>query len=341
MSLETLTSLQFSSPLFLFLFVPVVYVLFFGSRLPVGRKRPEGVIDVSALGDIEGIGGGRAFFANAVKSLLLFAICSLTIFLWAGPSLNRGGDVIFSERVDPLKTYVVVFDVSGSMGTVFEGTTISKFDIARDALVSFLETQSNVQVGIIFFYNETFQYRRPTTRDMDALLQNLNLLSLDQITPKDGSPFGRGQFSYLGGGTDIPKALRLTREVLETIPLSSTSSRAVILITDLEDQEAELLVAVEELVDRNTRIFVLSVGRGLSIEEKLNALPLVEVFAITSDGNLDDAFRRISSIENEEVVVRSRILQRSDARREFAFALAVISVVFVLTSEIFLRRVRR
>ncbi|MCH7605449.1 VWA domain-containing protein [Patescibacteria group bacterium] len=270
-----------------------------------------------------------------------------TVFLFAEPSIDIGNDALFSEKVEIRRTIVVVFDISLSMdssiGTNSSSNTNPKrrFDVARDSLIIFLEEQENIRVGIILFSSVAFQYRRPTS-DIDSLIIDVSRLAI-QRSAEGG--LGRNQMVGLANQTETAQALTLAQGVLEDLPLANKRSRAVILITDLNDSTDEISNAIKELTHSDIRVFVLSIkNRTANLaprEQALDTLPNVYVYAVSSPEDLGQVYSEISRIEKEELVVRELISARQNIVAEIAFALFIVSVVFALSAEIFFRTVRK
>lgn len=340
---EAFRSLRFASPLFLLLFAPLLYLLFFGFQVPFKKRSGDrGGIAVSALQDTNTIGTRIAQGARFTRIVFLFSMIVGMVFLVAEPSIDIGNDASFSEKVVVRRTMVVVFDISLSMDERL-GTNYNerKFDVARDSLVVFLGEQKNIQVGIILFSAVAFQYRRPTS-DIDSLITDVSRLTIRRSV--EGG-LGRDQLVGLVHLTETAQALALAQDVLEDLPFTNKRSRAVILITDLKDSTDEIRNAIKELTRSDIRVFVLSIKNrtaNLAPEEQgLNALPNVHVYAVGSPEDLEQVYGEISQIEKEEIVVRELVSTRQNIAPEITLALFILSVTFALSAEIFFRKVRK
>lgn len=340
---EAFRSLRFASPLFLLLFVPLLYLLFFGFQLPMKRRsgKHRGIA-VSALQDTNTIGIRIARVARFTRIALLFSMIVGTVFLFAEPSIDIGNDAPLSEKVEIRRTLLVVFDISLSMdSTIGKNGNMKRFDVARDSLTVFLEEQENIRVGIILFSTEAFQYRRPTS-DIDSLITDVSRLAIRRSA--EGG-LGRNQMLGLVHQTETAQALALAQGVLEDLPLTNKRSRAVILITDLLDSADEIGDAIKELTRFDIRVFILSIkNRTVNLtpkEQGFNTLPNVYVYAVGSREDIEQVYDEISRIEKEEVLVRELVSTRQSIVLEIALALFIVSVMFALSMEIFFRKVRK
>lgn len=348
-----LPSIEFTSPFFLILFLGIFYVLIFRARIFRGRfKNNARGFKTSAFHENSKIGFKRAFSARITRFSLIFFMVTMVAVLISGPILTtKKSEGDGSEKVQNLRTVEIVFDISGSMGTGhLAGEKLTRFDAARNTLIDFLQSQNDLRVGIIFYSSVPFEYRVPTG-NLEVLIEDLQQLSLStSYTNKSVNQ----QFKTLSRGTETAAALLFARDVVGSLSIENTKSRAVILITDLLDDEDQVVAAARELVESDIHIFVLSItadgGYGNSnkndktksskIATALQSIPGVDVFSIGSDEDLAFAYDRILEIERERTIFLEPTVNKTSIVKEISLLIFIGSVLGIILTEVFAQRVR-
>lgn len=139
---------------------------------------------------------------------------------------------------------VVALDVSDSMlvEDVEADGRLSRLERAKREIADLLRRVEGDRIGLVAFAGTAF-VECPLTLDYSAAELFLEALDTDLIPVK---------------GTSLGDAIRTSLEAFEG---ASTSSQAVILITDGEDHTGEALAAAAEAKLAGVRIFTIGIGR--------------------------------------------------------------------------------
>ena len=189
-------------------------------------------------GAAQGIARGSLFGAG-LFFLLLAA---------AGPQCGERTELVKRSGID----LVIALDASNSM--LARDVKPSRLDRARLEVTALLDRLKGDRVGLVVFAGDAF-VQCPLTTDYAAA--RLFLRAVD--------PAGMPQ-----QGTAIAAALWEARRVLDGGGRGS-AAKAVLLITDGEDQEGEALKAASELGEAGIRIYAVAVG-----SETGEPIPLVD-----------------------------------------------------------------
>jgi len=138
---------------------------------------------------------------------------------------------------------VVALDLSDSMlvEDAEAGGGLSRLERARREIVDLLRLMEGDRIGLVAFAGTAF-VECPLTLDYGAAEIFLSALDTDLIPVK---------------GTDLGAAIRTSLEAFEG---SKHASKAIILITDGEDQQDESLAAAEAAKEAGVRIFTIGIG---------------------------------------------------------------------------------
>lgn len=178
-----------------------------------------------------------------VRILVLF--CNVSTFLsmlalliaMSGPVYTSRRDVIFSRGADIL----FVLDTSPSMAAL-AGNRISRFDMAREMIVDFIDNRKGDPVGLVIFGTDAILVSPPTL-DYSTLKERLMDIRLMELG--DGTAVG------MGLGT---ASLHL-RE-------TGGDGKAVILLTDGSNNSGEVHPETAALLlkELGIRLYVVSLG---------------------------------------------------------------------------------
>ena len=172
------------------------------------------------------------FFCKAF--LLLFA-CVFGIVAAAGPRFGTYYEEVPQNGAD----IFILLDVSRSM--LAEDVVPNRLLRAKSDIQDLLDRDTGSRVGLIVFAGKPI-IKVPLTTDRGFFLQVLHTVDTNSA-PR--------------GGTAIGDAIRLA---LRAMPPEAERERAVVLITDGEDQESMPLEAAKDAAERKVRI--LSIGLG-------------------------------------------------------------------------------
>ncbi len=173
-----------------------------------------------------------------IKSLLVILSLAFVILALARPrwgfewrDLPRGGTDI-----------VIALDLSSSM----MATDISpnRLERAKREIIDLLGLLKGDRIGIVAFAGVSFVY---TPLTVDYRLADMFIKQLDiKMMPVQGTAIG--------------EALKQSIEALEKASSSDTQGKAIILITDGEDQGTEALAAAKQAKEKGVRIFTVGIG---------------------------------------------------------------------------------
>lgn len=215
--------------------------------------------------------------AALVPTLLL----AVAIVLVAGP--QRYGE---PKQKRSLTNIEFCFDVSGSMTAPFgEG---SRYDGALQAADDFLDRRRGDAFGLTFFGSSVLHWV-PLTSDASAF--------------RCAPPFMRPEHLPMWfGGTEIGKALRACRKVLEA---RETGDRMIVLITDGMSADlhggADMEVA-RELQAAGIAVFAIIIGEGVPDQVATIATQTGgESFTVDDPRALDTVFQRIDEMKQAKL----------------------------------------
>jgi Ca-activated chloride channel family protein len=172
----------------------------------------------------------------ARSGALGFGLCLLLVAA-AGPQCGERTEIVKRSGID----LVVALDASTSM--LARDVKPSRLERAKLEVSALLDRLHGDRVGLVVFAGESF-VQCPLTTDYTAA--KLFLRAVDPAAmPQQG--------------TAIAGALREARRVLEG-GARGGAGRAVLLITDGEDNEGEALDAAGELGDAGVRVYAVAVG---------------------------------------------------------------------------------
>lgn len=184
------------------------------------------------------------------KLILESIVLLLFVYALARPQSGQSEEKVKSEGIEMM----ILFDVSQSM--LAEDVKPSRLDFAKKELIRLIDSGSD-KVGIIAFAGSGVLLS-PITTDRNALKMYIESLSPDSVSTQ---------------GTDFSKALGEAKSAFErggSSPDEKTAiTKAIVVVSDGEDNELGANDAAEKLKDSGIRIFTLAVGT-----EKGGAIPV-------------------------------------------------------------------
>ena len=172
------------------------------------------------------------FFRKALLLLLAFVF---GIVAAADPQFGTYFDEVSRSGVDVF----ILLDVSRSM--LAEDVAPNRLDRAKSDIQDLLGSVTGDRVGLIAFAGRPI-IKVPLTTDQGFFLQVLHSVDTNSA-PR--------------GGTAIGDAIRLA---LRAMPPEADRERAIVLITDGEDQESMPLEAAKDAAERRIRILTIGLG---------------------------------------------------------------------------------
>jgi Ca-activated chloride channel homolog len=227
--------LRILTPIFLFI-APLALVA--GALAAVRawqrQRRIAALVPQSRLGNVlQGGGSAQGVAKGAVSGLGLF----LLLVAAAGPQCGERTELVKRTGID----LVIALDASTSM--LARDVKPSRIERAKLEVSALLDRLKGDRVGLVVFAGEAF-IQCPLTTDYAAAR-----LFLRAVEP----------MSMASQGTAIADALYEAREVLQGGGRGE-AAKAVLLITDGEDQRGDALTAASALADAGIRVFAVPVG---------------------------------------------------------------------------------
>jgi Ca-activated chloride channel family protein len=242
--------LRIVSPLFLWL-APIALVVGAWAALSSVRRQEllEKLLGPRLPRVFPNAGAGQGIARGSLLGVGLF----LLFFAAAGPQCGERTELVKRTGMD----LVIALDASNSM--LARDVRPSRLDRAKLEVTALLDRLKGDRVGLVVFAGDAF-VQCPLTTDYAAA--RLFLRAVDPAAmPQQG--------------TAIAAALLESKRVLEGGGRGS-AAKAVLLITDGEDQEGDALKAASELGEAGIRIFAVPVG-----SEAGEPIPLLD-----KDGNV-------------------------------------------------------
>lgn len=176
----------------------------------------------------------KIFFEGLVILFLLLAMARL--------QMGQGEQKVKNEGVE----LVLAFDVSKSM--LAEDMKPSRLDYAKREAQKFLDQLSGHKVGLIVFAGNAVLVS-PLTVDYSAVRMYIDSLGTESVSTQ-GTNYEKALFTaneaFLNGGIEKDDTTKVTR--------------AVVIFSDGEDQEAGAIDQAKKLVEQGVRIFTLGIG---------------------------------------------------------------------------------
>lgn len=227
------TSLTFASPAWFFALVllPAVAGLYAWAWKRNGALIAK-VVAPRLRSQLAGaVSRGRRLF----KAVLLLLVMALAILALARPQWGY----IEREVKQRGRDVIIAVDTSRSM----LATDVAPTRLARAKLVAqdLLRLVQGDRVGLVAFAGSAF-LQAPLTLDQNAVLQSLDELDTNVI-PK--------------GGTNIAAAIR---DALEAFGKGEGQTRALVILTDGEELDADGIAAAKKAAAEGVRIFTVGIG---------------------------------------------------------------------------------
>lgn len=174
-------------------------------------------------------------FRPWVKFLLLITALSSLILTLARPQF---GSKISHEKRNGIEA-IIALDISNSM--LAQDVQPSRLDKSKLMIENLINSFINDKIGLVVFAGEAY-VQLPITSDYVSAKMFLNDITPNLISAQ---------------GTDIARAIRVS---LSSFTQQKGVGKAIILITDGEDNEGGALEAVKEAKEKGVNIFILGVG---------------------------------------------------------------------------------
>lgn len=296
--------MQFENIYFIYAFalIPVFLIMFIANRL--WRKRT-----IKLYGDIAMVKKLIPEYSNTKKiwKFILFTIAfALLIIGLINPQIGTKLEDVKRKGAD----IMICLDVSNSMKA--EDLLPNRLEKAKQAVSKLLDKLDGDRIGIIVFGGDAY-VQLPITTDYAAAKLFLGSISTDMIPAQ---------------GTDIGKALNLA---VESFGKDEGKNKAIVIITDGENHEANAVAAAENAAEKGISIHTIGMGsengapipvyrgsvqegfkkdkEGNTIVTKLNEQALQEIAAAgngiyvratNSDAGLNNILSQLDKLEKKQ-----------------------------------------
>jgi len=226
---------KFANPQYLYalLAIPVMIIFFIG--LSYWRKKK-----LKQFGDSRLLAILIPDFSKGwpiVRLILLIIGLSFLIFGIADPLIGSKLEEVKREGID----LVICLDVSNSMNA--QDIKPSRLESAKRSIARLIEQLDGDRIGIVVFAGRAY-VQLPITTDYSAARMFLSTINTN-IVPTQG--------------TAIAEAIKIA---LNSFNFEDTHSKAIVIITDGEDHEGDVITAAQDAAEKGVRIF--TIGMGLS-----------------------------------------------------------------------------
>lgn len=328
--MDTLSAISFSNAVaFAVVLLLLLPIIVYQYLLP--RKR--GTVPMTGLEYLvrSNVLGGRN---PKTTRAVVYSILSLGLaILWAGPEYRSTWPVFLDSEPEQRKRYVVVLDISPSMNLPYDvlgfgeddlqagDEGVTRFELAREALVSFLERFREHEFGLVLFSTEPLLARWPSVDTKNNFVE-----VLESIRRGSGT-----QLSAYSSLTNIDKGLIMARKA------AGGTDAAIILISDAEDHLENIGTAVTALRQSGLRLYVIGVGISDQVVETLSGQfagdPGFRIFRAISEEEMAEAYETVGAVELAPVGKTAGHIYRTDLQWLAALAFAVLAAILFWAGE--------
>lgn len=218
--------------LYLLLFIPFAALFLFYS-LRKKKKNMLRFVSPEILSSVSSINFNAYFIRNICIILCLFFIA----IALAKPQYGAKTSIVSKKAA----TIIIVMDASKSM--LAQDLSPNRLEKAKSVLSNLIAGFKGNKIGIISFAGTAF-WQCPITLDVFSANNFLKSISVEDM------PLG---------GTKIAKALDLALDGTADIP---EGAKAIILVTDGEDDDSGLHILIEKAKKYKTKIYTVGIGNS-------------------------------------------------------------------------------
>ncbi|MEO5674518.1 MAG: VWA domain-containing protein [Chitinophagales bacterium] len=193
---------------------------------------------------------------HVLKFFLLLSAYCFTILGFANPQIGTKQEKIKREGIDVM----IALDVSNSM--MSEDLKPNRLDRARNFISNFIDKLSNDRLGMVVFAGNAY-LQMPLTVDYSAARMYLRTINPGMVPTQ---------------GTNIAEAISIS---MEGFVKGETSHKALIIITDGEDNEGGVDEETALAAREGIKIFTIGVG-----SENGSPIPMNNDFKRDENGNI-------------------------------------------------------
>lgn len=225
--------MRFLYPNILFLLIPLLLVaIFLFWRIRIQRR------ELKKFGDTELVRQlmpDLSLRRKLAKDLVLLMALALIVVALARPQMGSKSETIKQEGIE----LMVAMDISNSM--LSDDVKPSRLTRAKAIVSRIIDKLDNNKIGLVFFAGDAY-VQLPITGDLISAKMFLDNADPDLIQVQ---------------GTVLEQAIRLS---MRSFSSDEKVKRAIVLITDAENHEGDVIQAVEEAKSQGIMINVLGVG---------------------------------------------------------------------------------
>ncbi|MBL0308917.1 MAG: VWA domain-containing protein [Bacteroidetes bacterium] len=231
--------------------IPVagLFVFFFVWRKKAIAKFGDSSLVLQLIPDFS---NGR----HLVKFILILLSYVFIVFGFANPQIGTKQEKVKRQGID----IIIALDVSNSM--MSEDVKPNRLARAKNFINNFMDQLKNDRLGIIVFAGKAYM-QMPLTVDYSAGRMYLRAVNPGMVPTQ---------------GTNISEAINLAREGFVK---GETKHKALIIITDGEDNQGGVDEAIEEIVKEGAKVFTIGVGN-----ENGSPIPSGNDFKRDESGNI-------------------------------------------------------
>lgn len=280
-----------------------------------------------------------------LKAGLILTGLALCIVALARPQLGTKVEVVKRQGID----LVIVLDISSSM--LAEDVKPNRLERAKHAIRSLIDKLQGDRVGLVVFAGTAF-LQCPLTSDYGAVSLFLDGVDTETISEQ---------------GTALGDALRAA---MSTFNQQERKHKAVILLTDGEDQGSEPVEAAQEAANQGIHVYTIGIGSptgepipirnpdgsvagykqdrtGEVVMSRLDDLTLEKIASLTNgkyyrstldESELDQVYDDIAAMEKKEF--ESKEFSQYEERYQFLLlgGLVLLSLEMMLTDRAKVKR---
>lgn len=223
---------RFENPdyFYLLLIIPLLTLLFVYARLRRRRNLKQWGDEKLLSGLIPEYSSSRPVFRFIVWNLAFVML----VIAAANPQIGSKLVKVKQKGIDMM----VCLDVSNSM--LAQDAKPNRLENAKLAITKLVDQLKGDRIGIVVFAGKAYM-QLPITSDYAAARMFISKISTDLVPTQ---------------GTAIAEAIRMAHESLT----SETRSKAIIIITDGEDHEGNVMEEAEKAAADGIRIYTLGIG---------------------------------------------------------------------------------
>lgn len=278
---------------------------------------------------------------HVVRAILRCTVIIGLGILWAGPTCYTTDPLFNGDSGAGYKTFVVAFDMSPSMNLpansigndgedlAVGAEGVTRYEMARRALVDFLDRFRGERFGLILFSTEPLFARWPTVETENNFSEVLEDI-------RRGAGTQLESFSSL---TNADKALAMARGAFDGV------DGAIILVSDAEDDLENLGAEARRIREAGIRLYTIGVGVSTEVVKQLSEEfmddPGFRIFRVDSKEQMQEAYRLVGEVEESPLLAGEAGLVESDLRGILAIILLLAACALFWIEETALHGVAR